>query len=653
MKVWLSHAASLTLVAFALAACGGGSTGSSTSEALVARPVEVPALVTQVEAYQPQASLQALKSRIPLSRGSRPDPARVRLPHLAASNAQGPVRTAPGRPVQIGNAREVSSTSDVQRMRGLLQFKPGAEGEGPTAAVSFTSPGAAGLRLGLLVRELPASARVRGYAQGGETAFELSGRDILAAIGRNRDAGDVSDRGRTFWTPSIDSEEVTLEIALPVGASPDTVTVSVPLLSHLTVKAQELSSLLIGTAGSCEVDVSCVADAAPQSRATAKMIFVDGGFSYLCTGTLLNDTQASGTPYFLSAEHCISSQTIASSLITYWFYRSASCNAQILSPEMRQLNGGATLLYASTDTDTSFMRLNLQPPAGATFAGWSAAPPQYMQELIAVHHPRGDLQKISRGDLTGFVNCSVGLTELFSCGPATQGTGKYLDVTFSLGTVESGSSGSGLFASISGSRYLVGQLKGGNASCQDPAGLNSYGRFDIAYNAALNRWLSPGQTSALNTQAGSASVPRVPVHRFYNSATAAHFYTPNAAERDYVIANYPTFAYEGVAFYAYDTKVIGSYPVYRLYSNLTHRHFYTMAASERDFAVANYQMTDEGISWYAQWGSNAPAIPMYRFYNATMGSHFYTINEAEKAIVLRNYPAFQLEGVAYYAWTTP
>ena len=34
-----------------------------------------------------------------------------------------------------------------------------------------------------------------------------------------------------------------------------------------------------------------------------------------------------------------------------------------------------------------------------------------------------------------------------------------------------------------------------------------------------------------------------------------------------MIANFPTYAYEGVAFYAYDIRVTGSQPVYRLYNN--------------------------------------------------------------------------------------
>jgi lysyl endopeptidase len=657
VKQWFSHAATLVFVGLALTGCGGGGAsdaGPIQSAGLVAMPVDVPAVVTQVEPYQrPAASASAsLKREIVPSVGSRPAPAVVRLPRLDAAKAA-PGTPRAGRPMQIGSAREIAQSSDPQRMRGLLQFKPGAAGEGPTAAVSFTSPGAAALRLGLRVRDLPAAARVSGYTQGGATAFELSGADIVAAIQRNRDAGDVSDHGRTFWTPVVESEEATLEIALPVGASPDTVKVSVPMLSHVTVKARELDTLMLGTAASCEIDVSCAADAATQSRATARMIFVDGGFSYACTGTLLNDAQSSGNPYFLSAEHCISTQTAASSLITYWFYRSASCNAQTLDPTVTQLSGGATLLYSSTNTDTSFMRLNAIPPANAVFAGWSASPPQFGQELIAVHHPRGGLQKISRGSLAGFLDCTVGLTESFNCRQAPISSSTYLAAEWSLGTVESGSSGSGLFTSINGSRYLVGQLKGGSASCQDPSGLNAYGRFDLAYNAALNRWLSPGQTSGLTMQAVSPNIPRVPVHRFYNFATGAHFYTPIAAERDYVLANFPSYAYEGLAFYAYDTQVTGSYPVYRLYNRNNRRHFYTMAKNERDSVLASLpEVTDEGIAWYAQWGSSSTASPMYRFYNPVKGSHFYTLSEAEKAIVLRDQPTFILEGVAYYAWAT-
>ncbi len=87
----------------------------------------------------------------------------------------------------------------------------------------------------------------------------------------------------------------------------------------------------------------------------------------------LSDSDSSSfIPYFLSANHCISTQTVASTLNTYWFYRAASCNSASLSGSMKTLTSGATLLYASLATDTSFMRLNSALPTGANLAGWTA-----------------------------------------------------------------------------------------------------------------------------------------------------------------------------------------------------------------------------------------------------------------------------------------
>jgi hypothetical protein len=654
VKYWLAKAATFAIVAAVVAGCGGGSGGEAAGAAGGPAPaaVDVPARVDRVDAYERPAASLALKREVFTDPAIRPTATVVRLSRLDAAQAA-PGKAQPGRPLQIGTGRDIAQAADPQKMRGLLQFKPGANGAGPAAAVSFTSPGASGLRLGLRIDELPAAARVRGYAQGGATAFDLTGTEILAAVKRNRDAGDLSDKGRTYWTPVVEGEEATLEIALPQGASADTVKVSVPMLSHVAVKASELATLMIGQAASCEVDISCSADATSQSRATARMIFVDGGFSYACTGTLLNDTRSSGTAWFLSAEHCIGSQTAASSMVTYWSYKSASCNAQVLDSKMTPLTAGATLLYSSTYTDTSFMQLNAKPPDSAVFAGWSASPPQFGVELVGVHHPRGDLQKISRGLLAGFLSCTVGLTDSFACREASITGSNFLNTTWSSGTVESGSSGSGLFTSINGSRYLVGQLKGGDASCSDPTGLNAYGRFDLAYNAALARWLSPGGAVALGSQSASASTPRVPVYRFYNFATGSHFYTPVGAERDYVLANLPTYAYEGVAFYAYNVQVPGSSAVYRFYNRDTRRHFYTISKPEHDYVVATFpQFVDEGVSWFAQAGSGGTAIPVYRFYAAIKNAHFYTASEADRAFVLQNIPQYAPEGVGFYAWGT-
>jgi hypothetical protein len=548
--------------------------------------------------------------------------------------------------VQVGVARDIAVTSNREAMSRALQWHAGADGT--AAAMSFTSEGAAGIRLGLRVRQLPPEAIVRGYAQGADTAFEVPATAILEALRRNRDAGDISDAARTWWTPLVDGEQVTLEIWLPPGVPTDRVDVTVPRLSHVQVRAEDLNNTAkIGQSGTCEVDVKCVPDADSASRSTARMVFTVDGSSYLCTGTLLNDSSSSGTPYFLSANHCIPNQTVATSLITYWFYRSNSCNSGILDTNYRVLrSGGATLLYASAATDTSFMKLNGAPPPGTVYAAWSLDGPAIGLPVGSVHHPEGDLQKFSQGSISSFANCGgVDATDSFSCSIASASNASFMNAIWQSGTTEAGSSGAGLFSGNGSSRYLIGQLYGGSASCTFPSGTSWYGRFDKAYFAALSRWLSP---------AGSAQdvVLRTAVYRFYNASTGAHFFTSSAAERDGVIAGNPLFNYEGVAFYAYGTQVTGSSPVYRFYNGQTGRHFYTMSTVERDIVAAAPGYTLEGPSWYAQEASGGTATPIYRFNRPNTDIHFYTASASEKDGIVQNDPSWALEGTAYYAWTT-
>src|SRR5947199_346018 len=60
---------------------------------------------------------------------------------------------------------------------------------------------------------------------------------------------------------------------------------------------------------------------------------------------------------------------------------------------------------------------------------------------------------------------------------------------------------------------------------------------------------------ALLAHAGAAAaVDASPLYRFYNTRTATHFYTTDAAERDHVLATWPWFTYEGIAYYVYTSS---------------------------------------------------------------------------------------------------
>ena len=420
----------------------------------------------------------------------------------------------PGVPLKIGFSRDVPQLRTLSQASALMAWT-GVSG-GQIAAISVTSPEALGVRLGLLVEKLPTTAQLRFYAQGADQVFEVSGQEIMETIARNMAAGDKTDEGRTYWSPVIDGQEITVEIELPTGVSTNEVMISIPRVSHLFSSPLNTSALQeqIGEAASCNLDSMCYqASWGSQSLATAKMAFTSGGGSYVCTGTLMNDQASDYIPYFLSANHCISAQTEASSLQTYWFYRSSSCNSGSLSPSMQTLTSGATLLYASSATDTSFMRLNSAPPGGTSYAGWTTSLQALSTSVAGIHNPRGDLQKISFGTITGYDNCVSNGGGTFTCTSASAGSATFLEVVNSQGITEGGSSGSGLWTASGSSHYLTGQLYGSSNSCAAPSSPAFYGSFGVAYNAALYQWLGSGTNYALSvskTGTGSGTVTSSP-----------------------------------------------------------------------------------------------------------------------------------------------
>ncbi|MBJ2162654.1 trypsin-like peptidase domain-containing protein [Acidovorax sp. IB03] len=638
IKRW---AGALTAAAALLAGCGGGESSE------VATTAKTDAITAVEGRMLPETAVQDVSPVKSRSVTAAPKAARVSLGELSMAKVE---MSAPGTPRLVGQARDVQATKSAAAMQSLWQWKNTAVG-GKVAAISFNAEGAYGLRLGVLVKQLPGSATVRVYTQSApDKVFQISGQAILQLIERNQAAGDQSDAARTWWTPDTGEGEATLEVELPPGVAASALDIAVPQLSHIFENlslptAQEyqeqVEAAKINESASCNLDATCYSNNAQERNSVARMLFTQGGGSYLCTGTLMNDTQTSFKPYFLTANHCFSTQTVASTLETRWFYRSPTCNSGTLQASSVRRTGGAQLLYASGNTDTAFMLLNDTPPTGVWFAGWSANTVASGTSVVGLHHPSGDLLKISFGTINGQSNCQPTTGGGFQCSGTS---GNYYRVTWSQGTTEGGSSGSAIFRD----GYVVGTLYGGGATCTNRSASDFYGRFDVAFNAAIKTWLNPATTPAPTPAGGRAAV-----YRFYNTITGTHFFTVSAAERDFIIRTYPQFNYENVAFYAYADAANGRSPIFRFYNNATGTHFFSASVAERDFVIATYpQFQYENISWYGQATSGSGTSPIYRFYNPTSGAHFYTISAAERDFVIQTYKDFQYEGPMYYAWTT-
>jgi hypothetical protein len=414
-----------------------------------------------------------------------------------------------GLPLQLGFDRDVAALATAAGTGSALQWERKADGSS-VAAVTLTSPGAESVRAALRVTKIPAAALVRFQAPGDDALFEVTGAEIADAIERNLAAGASEPAARTYWSPLIEGDAIVLEIDLPAGSDRSQVQVAVPKLSHLLTSAAKEFRMAAKSSAACEVDAMCSSGWTNEMNSVARMIFSDGTGTFACTGTLLADQDpGSDIPYFLSANHCISAQAVASSLTTFWFFRSSACNSGVLSSAARQLAGGAALLYHSTSTDTSFMRLNNAPPAGAVYSGWFVgSTPAAGSAVTGLHHPQADLLKISGGAIHGYEACSAPASDgTFTCGAASASNSTFFDVRWSSGVTEGGSSGSGLF--LDDGHYLVGQLFGGSGDCTT-AGADSYGRFDVAFNASLKQWLSSQALGVTTGGTGSGKVTSSP-----------------------------------------------------------------------------------------------------------------------------------------------
>ncbi|MCD2167930.1 trypsin-like serine peptidase [Comamonas koreensis] len=413
---------------------------------------------------------------------------------MASDGVDGPAH-------KIGVARAVAATSSVAQVQSALQWSPLPSGQ-QVAAINIQSTGAYGLRAGVLVDSLPDEALLRIYSQENPNAIlEHSGADVNALLERNRQAGESGPAARTWWTPDVGAGDTTLEVMLPAGSDPGAMRISIPLVSHIYenlsiptdiewAARNEAAPSQAGPSESCRQDVTCTDDYQSERNAVAFMVFTDqNGSTFQCTGTLLNNAKGDFAPYFLTANHCISTQAVASTMNTGWFFRSNSCNSRSPIATWQTRHAGATLLYASDMTDSSLLRLNEMPPEGVTYAGWSAdAAVPVGQDIYGLHHPGADLLKYSVGTVSDHVSCQSTGDRGISCDPEDPDGGFYA-VSWGEGRTEGGSSGSALFSD----GRVIGSLYGSNSRCIAPKGHSYYGRFDKFFADGASQWLAAEQ----------------------------------------------------------------------------------------------------------------------------------------------------------------
>lgn len=223
-----------------------------------------------------------------------------------------------------------------------------------------------------------------------------------------------------------------------------------------------------------------------EKHSVCRMTYKEGQYGYFCTGFLVNNVSGDGTPYFMTANHCISTSPVAATLITYFNYENSTCTSS--DAATIQTLSGASLKSTATTSDFTLLLLNEVPPVNynAYLAGWDASVTN-PQKGIAIHHPEGTPKSISIDNDNPVsypfkINWDNSLVSLENT---------HWSVKFETGNTESGSSGSPLFDINS---RVIGQLHGGDDA------ESFYGKFSVSWDrnilpaTQLKAWLDPKNT---------------------------------------------------------------------------------------------------------------------------------------------------------------
>ena len=146
------------------------------------------------------------------------------------------------------------------------------------------------------------------------------------------------------------------------------------------------------------------------------------------------------------------------------------------------------MLATNSSTDYLLLQLSAAPPDdyNVYYSGWDATGDVPLGSVTAIHHPSGDVKKIS------FEDDPISVSGYYEKDVPARGNTHWKVNDWDSGTTEGGSSGSPLFDS---NKRIIGQLHGGDAACNinEP---DWYGRFNITF-PEISTWLAPDGSTQL------------------------------------------------------------------------------------------------------------------------------------------------------------
>lgn len=331
------------------------------------------------------------------------------------------------------------------------------------------SKGATSLNLTFSYFDLPEGASLHVY--------DVGKKLILGAFTEKNERID-----HLFATNLIRSDSIVIEVFLPDKDIKGKVQIDKAIHGYRDIFDLEEG---FNSSGNCNINVSC-SEAGPWGNQIRSVVLTLSGGSnnYLCSAALINNVKEDGTPYILSANHC----PLAPNNVVVFNYQSRQCSPSVDSNLSHSING-LSILARSGLTDFLLAELSSIPPNNFRpyYSGWNNSG-VIPKKSTCIHHPQGDLKKIS-----------FDYKPALSSGYYTFGQNHWQISSWDLGTTENGSSGSALFNE---DKLIVGQLHGGDASCDDPDEEDYFGKLSLSWQSfsdsskQLKYWLDPDNSGA-------------------------------------------------------------------------------------------------------------------------------------------------------------
>jgi hypothetical protein len=350
-------------------------------------------------------------------------------------------------------------------------------------------------------------------------------KDKKQAMGAftSRNNKGTQEQPRGFATGVINGSNVVLEYYQPKDVTTDAV---ISINSIVRGYVPLSNNYGFNKSGDCHVNVNCDEGYywKGEQKAVARILMkgVDpennhDTIAWYCSGSLISTSNPHGEPFLLTANHCLppnknaivypddSNRNILDDALFYWNYEVPGCERDTIEPPIYSTTGAIIVSHYDDSADFALLHLtedpNDLPNYIPYYLGWDINTDS-VSPGVCIHHPRGDVKKISTVDAGGGVISTFYKDYILDNYYGNHWKVTWIQTDHGHGTTEPGSSGSPLFNS---SHKVLGQLHGGYSSCGD--GIHEadwYGKIscswvgtnDNFHRRDLGHWLDPREEEA-------------------------------------------------------------------------------------------------------------------------------------------------------------